>query len=198
MSLLEEWAGNTPDQPWFCYWTGSFGLPADPQTDFVFKPSLEMIAVNISDRDQCQRVIKGPLANAPLEETNSACARLCALYQKMDDITCDCMGSESEYPYYPIMLSLDANVNFSASSILTALGAHPQLLDSIILPKEVDEESLFGSLSKEIYDFLSGVGTQKPLVFYCGSDRLNPVPLFAVGLVTPSVIAGFISGIVHT
>eukprot|EP00565_Helicotheca_tamesis_P001072 CAMPEP_0185742058 /NCGR_PEP_ID=MMETSP1171-20130828/39280_1 /TAXON_ID=374046 /ORGANISM="Helicotheca tamensis, Strain CCMP826" /LENGTH=118 /DNA_ID=CAMNT_0028414055 /DNA_START=295 /DNA_END=648 /DNA_ORIENTATION=- len=36
-SVIEEWRSD-----WYCYWDGSYDMPSDPETNYVFKPPLEM------------------------------------------------------------------------------------------------------------------------------------------------------------
>ena len=40
--------------------------------------------------------------------------------------------------------------------------------------------------------------SMKPLVFYAGSEKLNPVPFFVLGPISPGLIGGFMSALVHT
>ena len=40
--------------------------------------------------------------------------------------------------------------------------------------------------------------SMKTLVFYAGSEKLNPVPFFVLGPISPGLVGGFMSALVHT
>ena len=41
-------------------------------------------------------------------------------------------------------------------------------------------------------------GEEPPVIFYTGSEKLNPVPCFAVAKLAPGLVGGFVGGVVHT
>jgi hypothetical protein len=96
----------------------------------------------------------------------------------------------------------------AAKWVLEAVGAHPVLVEAITVPKKADkgdddhhEDALcgavFGKLTAEMFEKLT-VDGRPPLVFYCGSEKLNPVPLFVISRLASNVFGGFISAIIHT
>jgi len=36
------------------------------------------------------------------------------------------------------------------------------------------------------------------IFFYCGEDKLNPVPCFALAKMCPGLVAGFVGGVIYT
>jgi len=97
-------------------------------------------------------------------------------------------------------------------ALLQALGAHPEIVNSPVATKrvvtEADEEFVGGT--RNFWGqpppglFFRGALSQwldsheHTAVFHAGSGKLNPLPCFAVALVRPGLVAGFIGGIVHT
>jgi hypothetical protein len=88
----------------------------------------------------------------------------------------------------------------AAKYVLKAIGAHKELIKSITvdkLDKKEEAQEFFGDLTSEIFEQLT-VDGKRPLVFYCGSEQMNPVPVFILALLAPNVIGGFISAVTHT
>eukprot|EP00959_Pyramimonas_sp_CCMP1952_P308662 6460147-Pyramimonas_sp.AAC.1 len=122
------------------------------------------------------------------------------------------------------MESATGNHNrLTAREVLETLGAHPEIVGRVCEPRDcpwwldvddnVDEDEwddseesgppLFGkaSVTREIHAFLSQSHDEHdcpPLVFYAGSDKLNPVPLFVLSTLAPNLVGGWISALVHT
>jgi hypothetical protein len=253
--LLRAWEND-----WYCYWdsgkdgTPSYGVPQDPDKDYVFKPALHeetptspLVVVSVNAR------------SINSESVQSARTLLVGLHAKLTEgnIACDCLGSEGQNDFSPFLLlgnlqSTSGSLNVTGNTeqkrqatnddindgeeeepssskkvlgsflsskaaakfVLEALGAHPVLIKNITIPKksatgavpkksdheEEDEDEdagVFGKLSAELFEKLTVDGIT-PFVFYCGSGKLNPVPLFVISRLAPNVLGGFLSAIVHT
>lgn len=66
-------------------------------------------------------------------------------------------------------------------------------------PEEMEEmeyAALFGLHTQEVLQMLSRL--QAPVVFYAGSEKLNPVPLLAIGMLKEGLAGGFMSAVIHT
>ena len=97
-------------------------------------------------------------------------------------------------------------------ALLQALGAHPEIVNSPVATKrvvtEADEEYVGneefvgppppGNFFREALSRWLDSHEPHTAVFHAGSGKLNPLPCFAVALVRPGLVAGFIGGIVHT
>lgn len=212
--LLNEWISD-----WYCYWDGSYGMPQDRKKDYVFKPSLSERLDGIVFSSAADPFISSPSPS----DVDSVAATLLGIREELGDENLQCLfTSESDYPYLPILIYLAEGENMNAAAVLQALGAHEQLLSSVksfemeglLQNKEdvIEKEEL--SLDKieednpdddtrnlsKIYNSLrkSSAVDMKPLIFYCGSDKLNPVPFFVVTRLSQCLVGGFVSGIVHT
>ena len=205
--LLSEWVSD-----WYCYWDGSYGMPQDHEKDYVFKPPLS---------ERMDGIVFSSAADpSQSETTDSAVRTLLGIQEELGDENLQCLfTSESDYTYLPILINLADGEELNAAAVLQALGAHKQLLSSVksfvmegLLHNQEDAEEKeklsldednpdddVRNLSK-LYNCLrtSSAVDMKPLIFYCGSDKLNPVPFFVVTRLSPSLVGGFISGIIHT
>ena len=203
--LLKEWRDE-----WFCYWDGSFGVPSNPE-EYVFSPHLKETPDGLA-RVQC---------NSNFSEENEQI--LLELHEKMKlhDVLCSSFGSESDYSFYPIIIKWENNVLLTPERVLEMLGAHNKLKSAITvisqsILSERSEGGLFQSsplsdtqlnLDTEVFAALTTFETKMdsesenkpvPLIFYCGSELLNPVPFFVLGKMSSSVVGGFYSALVHT
>lgn len=115
-------------------------------------------------------------------------------------------GDESDGQWMPLLLpwSAAADGELTPVGLLRKLGAHPQLLDSVCArdvandaDDDPDEEDTPDVLFRRaIRAFLAAHPASA--TFQAGSEKLNPVPCFAVALVRPDLVAGFVGGVVHT
>lgn len=198
--LLREWISD-----WYCYWDNSYGMPKNREQDFVFKPPL-------SERvdDIVFSKMANPFSSDLQGEADPVVLTLLRLRNEIlgDDYSQCLFGSESDYPFLPILIKFEdaKKVELEARTVLQALGAHVQLLSSMqcyemdqLLQDDDDENTDTARLS-ELYNSLLSLSSSsmKPLIFYCGSNLLNPVPLFIVSRLSPSLVGGFISAIIHT
>lgn len=237
---------------WYCYWDGSFGLPKDREKDFIFAPQLTLVNGGV--------IIPGSCVDAQIFKDNTVTYKICQtlldtearLFQS--GRSCDVLGSESDYDYFPILCPWTTGSIPTLSSregvikILQILGAHSQLIDSveIVSPTDIlkyffvsdtcrdelwinentnsttnNEEDLHveENIKKiviqdpivcEMAELLSGrklndnkdniydIINENCVLFYAGSERLNPVPVLLLGPVGPGLVGGFISAVVHT
>jgi len=59
-----------------------------------------------------------------------------------------------------------------------------------------DDEKEYDRFEELVKSFLDGYDSK---AFFCAGDRkLNPVPVFAVARVSPTLVAGFMGGVVYT
>jgi hypothetical protein len=209
MDLLTEWKSN-----WFCYWDGSYATPANQEIHYVFKPPLEI--------DEFSGFVKFGLDDN--EYVQQAIEVLSDLNKLIDEagVMSGCLGSESEYPFTPFLYTSWAPEKpLTPQALLESIGAHSELLTSIsydptlidrqlkgnsvatadaVDSAETDDDGskIFGELNSYVFEKLAGESRDGVLIFYCGSDKLNPIPLFIVCKFSPTVIGGFLSAIVHT
>lgn len=205
-TLLTEWSGV---HGWYCYWDGSFGTPADPVANYVFAPPLQTGS---------NGVITSNAHNVQLGEgADKVAAILQGLHQQLiaassengcQPIMCR-WSSEGEYEYFPLLVALGPTVDLSAESLLIAIGAHeklkcsihilnvtPEMKGDVPLEDPDNDVRLFSGMTSQVF---AALGREKtPLVFYCGSGELNPVPFFVVGEFSPGLVGGFVSALVHT
>lgn len=113
------------------------------------------------------------------------------------------LGDESDYCWEPFVCSWGVEDGaLTPVSLLQRVGAHVRLVDGDkgdVFDEDrfggdvVDEEDCFdGELMSYLVQFEERVG------FSTGTDLLNPVVVFAVAKVAPTVVAGFVGGIIHT
>jgi hypothetical protein len=197
-NLLEEWVSD-----WYCYWDGSFGIPASPEINYVFKPALSLNA------DDFVRFNEGiPTVEA---EERRAKDIISELKKCIDDkrILCSCFGSESDYPYYKFLNPWDSGKALSPETFLESIGAHSELISEISFdPLTAQDQKdavyneqgsfVFGSMTSHIFEKLIAESSEMPLIFYSGSEKLNPVPFFIVCRFSPTIVGGFMSAVVHT
>ena len=213
-SLLREWTSD-----WYCYWDNSYGMPKNRENDFVFNPPL-------SERmdDIVFSTIADPFTSDPQCEVDPVVHNLLRFRKEVlgDDYSQCLFGSESDYPFLPILIELkEGEVELDARTVLRALGAHVELSSSVncfemeqLLRDLTDDDGADMTQLSGLYNCLLSLstssvessaapqvinsGVMKPLIFYCGSDLLNPIPLFIVSRLSPSLVGGFISAIIHT
>lgn len=190
--VLVDWAND-----WYCYWDGSYGMPADPR-NFVFKPSLEMTSSGVVrtkewDLFSCNSTaaVKGTLEGLfdVVKQLEGG--------ERGNEIG---LGDESDHPWHPFAISwTKADGELSPQSLLGKLGAHEQLQnESAITMLGDDEDDEDEDSGPGISVFLDKHTDKGPLYFYTGSGLMNPVVVFAVAKVEPGLVAGFVGGIVHT
>ena len=139
---------------------------------------------------------------------------------KENKVSCSLFDSEGEYQFYPILVEWNSEIELTPESFLQVLGAHDQLMASIHQTTQEDlativqhgdlfgNEFLFISQSNPSFHITDQVfkaitlpdanGNKAfPLLFHCGSEQLNPVPVFIVGKMAPNLVGGFVSATVH-
>lgn len=191
--LLREWRSD-----WFCYWTGDYGLPADLDKDFVFKPALQQGEGGLVSSPLCS-----PASDAG--EVGTTKEDLLALARKLQErgALCSEAGSESDYDWLPCLFALPEGERLTAESLLQALGAHQEIRSSARAyePEEERLQQMFGDLTEEVFQLLKekeGEGEQPLLMFHAGSEKLNPVPFFVLSRLADGLVGGFVSAVVHT
>ena len=177
MDAITEWSGA-----WICYWDDSYGPPANPAADYVFRPALEREAGGIV-------LSAAKPADAELERVRQEIA------SRAKDATCSAAGSESDYPFSPFACSVPEDAVLTPALILDRLGAHQQLKDSAepYTPEEEEKQGIFGEDSDTLMTMFPD-----SLFFYAGSEKLNPIPFFWVARLSPTLVAGYIGAVVHT
>lgn len=191
-TLLSEWSCKDGHE-WYCYWSNEFGPPEDPIQNYVFSPPL------VQDQVVTAVNMKPSMASTDIQnELLELQKRLCE-----QGTTCGGnLGSESDYNYFPFLVNWDADRELTPSNFLVSLGAHQKLIESIeeisaFNSSPPDEQQPFGDASETIFRFLRR-GTGQSIAFCAGKDMLNPVPLFVVGNLGPTLVGGFISALIHT
>mmetsp|Transcript_54995 Transcript_54995/g.174890 ORF Transcript_54995/g.174890 Transcript_54995/m.174890 type:complete len:265 (+) Transcript_54995:138-932(+) len=221
-SFLRDWERVGSNQ-WWCYWNGTanFTDRSDPDT-YVFRPPLQATAsgVVLGAGDVC--------AHSTPEEVERVTGELLQWAQKLEvgdeegeQIRCSCLGSESDYEWAPVLLPWAPGEELSPQAIFSALGAHPVLVaaahpvklqgelvgESDWLDPDEEEEGeeeeeidynnrLFMQETSGLLEYLSARGP--PVVLLAGSEKINPVPLVAVGALGEGLVGGFMSCVVHT
>lgn len=116
-------------------------------------------------------------------------------------------GDESDNVWVPVAIQWsEENGELSPKSLLKKLGAHPQLMDSILEMEyedlddaydfNEDDEYEHNTFEELVKSFLDGYDSKT--YFYAGDGRVNPVPIFAVARVSPTLVAGFMGGVIYT
>jgi len=191
--VIKEWASN-----WFCYWDGSFGMPADPDKNFLFKPCLEMTKSGVVRTKEWDLFALNSAA-----EVKETLEELFFVMKKLEKRECGAaigLGSEADYPWHPFAVPWKQG-KLSPQSLLAELGAHEQLRkkDAIAMlgndPDFEEDEDSGPSISDVFLDKHKGT---EALYFHTGSEAFNPVVVFAVAKMKPNLVAGFVGGIVHT
>jgi hypothetical protein len=190
--LITDWTSN-----WFCYWDGSFATPLNQDVNYVFKPPLTKSSTGVI------RFCGGD----PADVEERAIGVITSIQEKLTDarILCSCFGSESDYPFYPLLHSAwQADKPLTPQTFLENIGAHPELMSSIQcdsgtdITDNEDDVGIFGELNSHVYEMLTAESHGGVLTFYCGSEKMNPVPLFVLCKFSDTVVGGFLSAIVHT
>jgi hypothetical protein len=176
--ILTDWR-----EDWYCYWDDSYGMPDDPETNFVFKPALEAAWCGLVRPQDCA-MTTGPAARDVYSHVN----RLLATVRHPDRNSIG-WGDESDGEWTPLAMPWEGET-LTPQTLLSKLGAHEVLQHNIT---DMKDESLCDEFLRK---FLCK--HTETAVFYAGGDLLNPVPCFAVALVRPDLVVGFVGGIIHT
>ncbi|KAK3287288.1 hypothetical protein CYMTET_5193 [Cymbomonas tetramitiformis] len=198
---------------WYCYWDGSYGLPQVPEVDFVFKPPLLQSKSGFVVTENSNL-----FEFATPGDVKSVLSKLKSIQEEFvkHDVRCSCFGSESDNPYLPFVVPWSTENQLSRGEIpavlLRQLGAHEKLRSNVkicddllfFLPDGGNEDGDFNvifsdtSVSSPTATQIKELLGDEPLVFYVGSDDLNPVPLFVVSVVADGLLGGFLSALIHT
>ena len=83
--------------------------------------------------------------------------------------------------------------------MLGALGAHAELVESVSKRAldDIISNDDNGDFQTRIETLLQS-GLEGILVFECGEDKLNPMPVFCVARLSPTLIGGFLTAKVCT
>lgn len=188
-NFIEEWQSD-----WNCYWED--GELNTSGKNFVFKPSLQL------DERGFISIDRQDFSRDGFEVYLQILLKLRTSFED-DGYECDGqLGSESGYPFLPIIFqcSLKDTPVLSPASILKSLGANPQLFNAIT---EFDVVDLFDEFTADVNNVFASPSTLslspvRPVAFYCGSELLNPVPVLVVGRLSPDLVGGIMTAIVHT
>ena len=157
--LLTEWSGS-----WYCYWTGEFGLPANPNTDYVFSPCLSVVeGGKLATSSLCPAV---SASSSP--EVLDTVTRLLALQARIsaDGARCSLAGSESDYEWIPFGISWPAleSDKVEPATFLKHINAHPEISSRVrLLPisrlrgagdEEGQAGGAFGGITSDVLKFL--------------------------------------------
>ena len=129
-------------------------------------------------------------------DTTAAVAELAALVPGLAGAWC---SSEGDYPIVPLVVGHSSFVGegITPTAVLTALGAHRQLIDAL---EPIDfDAGMLGTAAPTVQAWLTRHSDGgPPLVFRCGSEQLNPLPVFWLLPLGNHAVAGVMSCLVHT
>ena len=153
-------------------------MPDDRDADYVFRPPLQvgqndLVTVYGSD---------AILLKSASRDMYTFLHNIVALSPQLGNVG---FGDEGASAWSPFVLHWEQEEILCPRSLLSKLGAHKELLDSIC------EENLPAVLAPCF-------GTNAHAVFHAGKGKLNPVPIFAVVQPQPTYITGFVAGIIIT
>jgi len=192
------------DDAWVCYYDDN-SESSSSNDEFVFNPPLILSRCGVyrTEGDDWETLCE------PFHI--EVVRKLISLTGRRDECADECIGhgDESDHVWVPVAIKWsEGNGELSPESLLQRLGAHPQLMDSnneleFHLDHDEDDDSSSSSGEKEydsfeelVKSFLDGYDSK---AFFCAGDRkLNPVPVFAVARVSPTLVAGFMGGVVYT
>ena len=177
---------------WYCYWDDSYGMPADRVANYVFRPALELVEGGfwVSPSHSLENV-----ELSDVQPILDVCQTHATIYIGW--------GDEGDGMWEPLLLPWKSDTEFTPQNVLKELGAHDQVVghvnsfgssifrwDGDVPPEERDGPR--GAIQTCLDEY------EAPLIFVAGSDKLNPVPCFAVVRVKDDLVAGFIGGVVYT
>jgi len=210
---------------WYCYWDNSYGPPPDPTTNYAFKPPLGQSRDGLVAAKDWDLLSQGATEEDALTAASALLDMRAHLDEA--GVRCSAYGSESDYAFLPILMPFPSAEALTAQAVLHILGAHQQLLGSVRdvtdqvswcledtgeasgneEEEEEEDQQLFETResTRAVHQLLTGrsgtlpgPGGQPPLVFYAGSERLNPVPFFVLGRMASGLVGGFMSVLIHT
>ena len=112
-------------------------------------------------------------------------------------------SSESDYHLLPLLVPCAADLlsPLTPSAVLGVLGAHAELVQCVskcalndIISN--DDDGDFQTRIETV--LLVGQEGAQVLVFECGEDKLNPMPVLCVARLSPTLIGGFLTAKVCT
>lgn len=219
--LIQEWKDS-----WFCYWNWDEGR--DRSEEYVFRPPLEESTDGIvrvgccADTEQHRQLTTRLLdmyGRLQLKDTR------CSFFSSEADYPYHpivffleenavfspeyVLGALGAHP--ELMSSIES---FTQTALKDRAARHADddgadyelcLFHAWNAAENVHSKNLdsqvFEALAEISHDLSQeedGSNRGSPLVFYCGSEKMNPVPLFVLFRATPSIAIGFYSALVHT
>lgn len=191
--VIRQWR-NDEFGDWYCYWDDSYGMPADTKENYVFRPPLEV------SKDGVVRTQEWNLNDLPPRVVYMTWCRILAVRRVLENSGDPSigLGDESNGEWLPFMVPWSPNDGeLTMQTLLVRLGAHPNLRTEAYLHSLTEDISDDGGVWMKFLVEHQAKG-RAMVSFYTGSDKLNPVPVFAVTHVHPGLVAGFVGGIDHT
>jgi len=187
--VVQEWREN-----WYCYWDGSFGMPRNSETHYVFRPGLEVALCGVVRPRSWEP--SGP-AREMFKELRSL------LHLRGRIASTIGWGDEGDGRWIPLLVPWSGvDGALTTQSLLSKLGAHEEIIGACEDCGDSDDDCDDDTdSSKDMSQDLPKAWLRSHgewLLFHAGSDKLNPLPCFAVAKVRPDLVAGFIGGICHT
>ena len=174
---------------WYCYWSGDFAMPSNPEADYVFRPPLEQTIDGVVRPHSWEDFAAGPPAREVCRELRSLLAWRGGLCEVG-------WGDEGGGLWTPLLVPwTPSDGELTPEALLRKLGAHPQLLSAIqereegVLDEEdaedeEGEENRYAQAARRRRAFRSALqqklDAHASVIFTAGSEKLNPVPCFAV------------------
>jgi len=187
--LVYEFSHN-----WYCYWDDSFGMPVDPQKDYVFKHPLTLWGCGIVHLD-----IQFPKISADTldEKLKADLESLLRLKEIVKGLT---LGSETDYRFYPIIVQYKSQA-LTINQALKALYVHPTIREAVKeypLQQHLEKDEKDPKTYSGIFEWQKEVLNNKIVSFAAGEDKLNPVVWGSVGIGKSGNLIGLLSGLVWT
>eukprot|EP00026_Physarum_polycephalum_P018563 Phypoly_transcript_20199.p1 GENE.Phypoly_transcript_20199~~Phypoly_transcript_20199.p1 ORF type:complete len:221 (+),score=36.33 Phypoly_transcript_20199:59-664(+) len=177
---------------WNCYWDNSYGMPNNPEKDYIFESDLAMWDNGVV-HSECHFSDIWRNADSNLQTDINELEKLKEIVQGKS------LGSETEYDFYPIIVEFDETKPLEPKAVLEALGAHEQIMKTCTsnLENYFSEQEQQDDISGITEWFSSHFG-KSTLLFYAGEDVCNPVVWFYLGRGKSGNLIGLFSGLVFT
>jgi len=195
--LIDELANN-----WYCYWDESYGNPSDPAKTYLFKPPLAVWKCGIVHSGAQFKDIGDKIDQDQDQDLSEDLKDLLDLKARVAGKK---LGSENEYPFYPIIIQISES-DATAEEILHSLGAHTEVVnavDTTFSLKKHSEESDGGEPSSAVWDYSTiyewfDHNPAKQMEFVTGVEKWNPVLTFKLKKGKSGNLIGLVSALILT